>query len=290
MFLKIFKMLRVNQWLKNLLIFIPLIIETNLINSSNLFVSLLAFFLFSFSASFIYIVNDWIDRKEDSYHPEKKFRPFASGDLKAFHAVSSLIFIAILIICSLAYIKNFYLNVIIALYILQSLSYTFFLKNISLLEIFLVASGYVYRILVGTIIISSFPSTWMVFTVGSASLLVVTSKRKIDLFKSPQEILRRSLKNYSHDFLNILLAILSATTITSYVLFTFSNYAILKFNSELLPFSSIFVFFGVLRYVQLSFKMNISSDPINILFKDKQLFLTVSLWMIFIFSINFLDK
>ena len=73
MFLKIFKMLRVNQWLKNLLIFIPLIIETNLINSSNLFVSLLAF-LFSFSASFIYIVNDWIDRKEDSYHPEKKFR------------------------------------------------------------------------------------------------------------------------------------------------------------------------------------------------------------------------
>ena len=126
MFLKIFKMLRVNQWLKNLLIFIPLIIETNLINSSNLFVSLLAFFLFSFSASFIYIVNDWIDRKEDSHHPEKKFRPFASGDLKAFHAVSSLIFIAILIICSLAYIKNFYLNVIIALYILQSLSYTFF--------------------------------------------------------------------------------------------------------------------------------------------------------------------
>ena len=71
MFLKIFKMLRVNQWLKNLLIFIPLIIETNLINSSNLFVSLLAFFLFSFSASFIYIVNDWIDRKEDSHHPEK---------------------------------------------------------------------------------------------------------------------------------------------------------------------------------------------------------------------------
>ncbi len=287
MFLKIFKMLRVNQWLKNLLVFIPLIIETDLINFSNLFISFSAFFLFNFAASFIYIVNDWIDRKEDSHHPEKKFRPFASGDLMGLHAISSLILIGVVIFCALALFKNLYLNTIIFIYILQSLLYTFFLKKISLLEIFIVASGYVYRILVGTIVISSLPSIWMVFTVGSASLLVVASKRKIDLFKNPKEILRRPLKNYSHDFLNILLAILSATTITSYVLFTFSNYAILKFNSELLPFSSIFVFFGVLRYVQLSFKTNVSSDPINILFKDKQLFIAVFLWMVFIFLINF---
>lgn len=287
MIYKIYKLLRIKQWLKNLLIFIPLLIEADQINYEVLVSSFYIFFLFSFVTSFIYVVNDWFDREEDSNHPEKKNRPFASKELNGKHAIFSLFLLALLSVPGLFILGNIFLNSLIALYFLQSILYTLYLKNFSLLEIFIVASGYVYRILIGASIISSFPSTWMIFTIGSASLLIVIVKRKIDITKKPFSELRSSFKNYSNEFLSTSIGILSATTITSYVLFTFSNYAILKFNSELLPFSSIFVFFGVLRYVQLSFKTNVSSDPINLLLKDKQLFITVFLWMVFIFSINF---
>lgn len=278
-------MLRFKQWAKNLLIFIPLLVEFQYLSSSIIIKTVSVFVVFCFVASFIYIINDWIDRHDDALHPEKKERPFASRKLNGLHAFISIAILFLFILFGIFMIDVIAFTIIVVVYILQSIAYSLYLKNITLLEMFIVASGYTYRILIGAIAISSMPSVWILFTVSSAALMIVAVKRKLDLsIKNKPKRLSHSA--YSNGFLNLVIGVMAATTISAYALFTLSEYSIQKFDTNLLSLSSIFVMYGVVRYCHLSFLPGSSSDPIKLTFNDKHLSIVLFSWVIFIISIT----
>ena len=132
-------MLRLKQWAKNILIFIPLLVEFQNISSSIIIKTISVFFIFCFVASFIYIINDWIDRHDDALHPEKRKRPFASRKLNGFHAFIASAILFLFILFGIFMIDVIAFTVIVVVYILQSIAYSLYLKNITLLEMFIVS-------------------------------------------------------------------------------------------------------------------------------------------------------
>ena len=191
------KLIRVKQWIKNLLIFIPLI-SSGLINNSNVLTCIIGFFSFCFASSFIYIINDIKDIEKDRLHPTKKNRPLASGKIKKYQAeiIAIIMLIATFIITLI--IHNNILNLstyLLLAYIVINVFYSFGLKNIAILDIALLASGFVIRVYYGASLINVEVSNWLFLTILSASLFLGLGKRKKELMQNRNS--RKVLKEYN---------------------------------------------------------------------------------------------
>ena len=274
--------------MKNLFVLAPLFFA----DTANIKLTILAcigFLSFSLLSSVIYIFNDWRDMEADRLHKKKKLRPLASGSISptsAFFIALSLL----LIITFLLVNFNFQIKPIIPLFVygIVNLSYSLGLKQIPVLELMLVASGFVLRLIFGALLINVELSIWILICTGLLATLIVVGKRRGDLIQgNDSNLKRRSLNGYNQEYLNQLMVIFSACIITSYLLFCASAYAIDKFGIDV-AWTSIFVIFGVLIYLKVLIVDEKGDDPVKLFLSSTSIQFTAFAWAVsFLLVINF---
>lgn len=273
------KLLRVKQWVKNAFVFLPAFFGGVFFEVDSITL-LLGFFAFSLLASSIYIINDLKDAESDKRHPSKRNRPIASGKIKPLQA---LIIAAILFLAS-GFTAIFFLPssswFILALYFTVNVLYSFYLKHLAIVDLILVASGFVFRIIVGSLIASVQLSYWLLLMTFLFSLFIVIAKRRDDFTTtdSTPYLLRKVNKYYNISFLNTAISIVSTLMMVCYVMYTFnSNYFEGKNYYALI--SSVLVIVGLLRYFQAIFVEEKGGSPTDFAFKDRFIQVVLLLWL-----------
>lgn len=275
------KLLRPKDWAKNLFLYIPLFFAGDIFNGSKLLSVFIGFIAFSFVASSIYIINDYKDIEDDRKHPVKKNRPLASG--KASPTIALIIFGTLIIAgFAIAYFTNIRFSILLGLYFLINLAYTFGLKNISILDIFIIAIGFSLRIRAGGVLAAVDVTIWMNIMVFLLALFMAIGKRRDDvLLKLSSGIdMRKAVKGYTIDYLNTMLALVSAVMIVSYFMFTVSEGVIRRHHTDRLYLTALFVMAGIMRYLQIIYVHSDSGSPTKILYKDRFIQISILLWMI----------
>lgn len=276
--------LRVKQWTKNLLLFAGLIFSKNVTSTAHLIDSTAGFLLFSLCAGNIYVINDVIDRRKDAVHPEKRFRPIASGNLGVFWAVSiSLTVLVCLISFSFVYYRSF-VRFLVA-YIIIQLFYSLAGKNIVILDILIIGLGFVLRAMAGAVIINVPVSHWLLLCTYLLALFLAAAKRKYELAlyeKGEIDLTRKTLEYYSSRLLDQIISAVTASTIISYALYTIDPLTVAKFKTDMLIYSVPFVMYGIFRYLYLVYKENTGGSPDKVILTDRHIILTILLWMFYI--------
>ncbi len=283
MIFEIILSLRPKQWVKNLLIFAPLFFSGQVFTELLLIISLQGFFIFSLVVSGGYLINDVFDKSIDAKHPFKNKRPIAKGSLKT----STAILIAILmnfIGLIWAYNLNLPFFFISLIYLMIMLGYHTWLKNYVLLDIIIVSSGYLLRIIGGGLLIKVEPSPWLLLVTFSLSLFLVVSKRIGEMKNIPPENRRKSLSFYSENMLNNMLVVSTTLTITAYAIYAFLSTNNPVINRNILQLSLLPVIFGIFRYLYLMDKNNGGEEPEEELFRDSPLLTSVLIWIIIMFG------
>jgi 4-hydroxybenzoate polyprenyltransferase len=273
--------LRPYQWVKNILVFSGLIFSGSLLKNNDISISLAAFSIFCLASSGIYILNDLRDIKFDARHPLKKNRPIASGKIPKAKAV---IFIFILlpsaILLSYLLDKSFFL--IIVAYIGLNTAYSFGLKNVVILDAFIVAIGFLLRAVGGCAVIHVDVTPWLFICTLSLALIVSFGKRRNEsnVLKNDAKYHRETLQFYSVQLLDIILTICSALAIGTYSLYTMAEETVLRFGSQRLIMTTPFVMYGVFRYLYLIYKEDKGGDPTMLLVKDVPTIINGVLWIL----------
>ena len=272
-------LLRPSHYLKNIFIFLPLFFSGQITLIDKSLNALIAFIAFSLSASAIYIFNDLKDLKDDKIHPVKKLRPLASGLVDQKIAI----FLMILLICiSLGIMITVSKEslVILIIYISLNLVYSLGLKKISILDIIIISTGFVLRLFVGSFAYNVKLEIWIVIMTFLLALFIALGKRRDDalILKSTKKKMRKSIDGYNLKLIDSSMLVLAAIIIVSYIQFSISLETIIKFN-EYLYLTTIFVIFGIIRYMQLVFVKNTSGDPVEIILKDKVIQINLLIWL-----------
>jgi decaprenyl-phosphate phosphoribosyltransferase len=240
------------------------------------------FIAFSCIASSIYIINDYRDREDDRKHPVKRLRPLASGSVSPTAA---------LVICGLLMAIGFGIAFVIeprhkflfvlGIYFLINLAYSLGLKSISILDIMILAAGFVLRIKAGSVISLVPLSEWIVIMVFLLAVFMAIGKRRDDVLLklSSGTDMRKSIKGYNLEFLNVLLALVCAVIIVAYFMYTMSPETIQNTKSTRLYYTCLFVMAGLMRYLQIIYISTDSGSPTKILYRDRFIQVTLILWI-----------
>jgi len=265
-------LLRPEHYVKNLFIFAPLFFsfKFNIINISN---SLLAFFLFSLVASSAYVFNDLMDIDEDRNHPIKKLRPLADGKI----LIASLAIIPLLIAVTI----NMNLFFVLFLYLALNFMYSLKLKHITIIDISIIAAGFILRLFAGSFSINEDLSMWIIIMTFLLALFLALAKRRDDVLLAISGTkTRKNIDGYNLEFINSAMVLMSGIIVVAYILFTTSAETINKFHTEYLYVTSFFVILGILRYMQITFVEKDSGNPTYILYKDRFLQTIIISWLI----------
>ena len=287
------------HWIKNMALFGALLLTGTLFEKGLLVDVVFAFVAFSFATSATYIFNDLMDAKSDRLHPVKKNRPIASGKLPVFLAVLELLsflFLSLLI----AFVLNDLLFTLILFYLGLQALYSLGLKNIHVIDIIIIATGFVLRVYAGAFVINAHLSVWFLLCVVSASLFLAAGKRRaeINLLEAVDGGTRKSLSKYSKELLNSYVTMFGNATWMSWSLYTFfeSPKAALPFwlalaelsrattIDKLMMLTIPVVIFGIMRYEALIFEGK-SEAPEKLLLTDKALLIAVGLWLTLVYWI-----
>ncbi|MEK7536799.1 MAG: decaprenyl-phosphate phosphoribosyltransferase [Patescibacteria group bacterium] len=297
--LQIIRIARPIHWVKNLALFGALLLTGTLYETGLFKDVLLAFFSFSFATSATYIFNDILDSKSDRLHPVKKNRPIASGKLPFSIAVFELLgFIFMSLV--LAIPLNQIFTILILIYIGLQILYSLGLKNIPVIDILIIATGFILRVYGGAVVINAHLSVWFLLCVVSASLFLAAGKRRaeINLLEAVDGGTRKSLTKYSKELLNSYVTMFGNATWMSWSLYTFfeSPKASLNFwlvlaevsrattINKLMMLTIPVVIFGIMRYEALIFEGK-SEAPEKLLLTDKALLTAVILWISIVYWI-----
>jgi 4-hydroxybenzoate polyprenyltransferase len=269
------------QWAKNLFVFIPLFFSGHLFDWSYYPSLMLGFIAFSLVASSIYIINDYRDIEDDKKHPEKRTRPLASG---AVSKPAAVVICVILLLAGFAlayFIRDKFLFVL-AIYFVLNLAYSFGLKTIPILDIFIVAIGFVLRIKAGAVIALVGLSEWLTIMVFLLALFMAIGKRRDDVLLklSSGTDMRKSIKGYNLEFLNVVLALVCAVIVVAYFMYTMSDEVIARMGTYRLYYTCLFVLAGIMRYLQIIFVQAKAGSPTKILYKDRFIQLALLLWIV----------
>lgn len=282
---KYFKLLRVEQWVKNLFVFVPLFFSGNITNLDLLAKSIFAFIIFSLAASIVYILNDYNDIEADRKHPEKRRRPLASGAISKSKAIGILIGLVIVDI-ALVFIAQLYFHqllwkfgTIIAFYVAMNLAYTFRLKHVPIIDIFIIAIGFVLRVLAGGYITGIGISQWAILLTFVLALVLAIGKRRGELINAQVSgKTRRALDGYNVQFADIALSISITLAIVCYLMFTLSPEVQARFHQRVF-YTVVFVVFALLRYLQQTLVYNRTESPTKIVYRDRYIQATLLLWV-----------
>lgn len=265
------RLIRIYQWVKNLFIFLPIFFAFRITDLPSIVACLWAFVGFSFIASSIYIINDWCDIEADRLHPEKKNRPLASGAVSKGEGLGiiTIFLISGFAIYTFAF-QTYYPLMLLASYFILNIAYSFKLKHVPILDISIVAIGFVIRIFVGGYVTDTHLSRWIVIMTFLLALLLALGKRRDDvlIYLKTGDKARKNIDGYNTDFLNSAIVINSAIIIVSYIMYTTSEEITLR-NGQNLYLTSIFVILGLLRYLQIVFVEGHGGNPTKIFIKDR---------------------
>lgn len=271
--------LRPPQWVKNGFVFAALIFSRGLTDWHRNVRVALAALLFCLISSAVYLANDILDAPEDRNHPIKKLRPIASGRLRVRTAVLVALLLALVALAG-AWALDRQFFVICAVYAGLNLLYSWFLKHVVLLDVFVVGAGFVCRVIGGGLVIHVEISPWLIVCSTLLALFLALSKRRHELVLLREDASnhRPILANYTPYFLDQLIGIVTASTVVSYALYTLSHDVQTKFPGKRLELTIPFVLFGIFRYLYLVHRNEETGNPTRLLFTDPVLLSVVLLW------------
>jgi 4-hydroxybenzoate polyprenyltransferase len=286
---KYIQLIRPKEYIKNLIIFLPIFFGHKIINIHLFIITFIACIAFSLCASGVYIINDYIDIERDRLHPTKKNRPLAIGSvskISAFIIMSLFFFIGGV----LMYLFSFYALYILGVYVLMNIAYSLYLKHFPILDITIIAIGFVLRLFIGSTVMLVPLSMWIVIMIFLLALFMGFGKRRDDvlIFLASGKKMRKVVDGYNLRFLDGTMMIMASVVIVSYIMYTTSPEIILKLNTNYLYVTSLFVILGILRYLQIALVENESGSPTQIVLRDKFIFFTIVGWVCSFFWILYL--
>lgn len=284
-------LLRSHQWLKNLFIFLPLFFDRHLLDLAYLYPTLVAFMAYNFAASAIYCFNDIWDRSADRLHPKKCKRPIASGSISVrggYIVMAFCLAISLVILSSCE--RRYSLFAIVGFYLAMNIAYCVFLKRIALVDIFIIAVGFVLRIWVGGVVTGIYLSHWIVLMTFLLALFLAFAKRRDDvvIYEDTGVKARKNINRYNLPFMNQAISIVASVTMVCYIMYTVSEEVISRIHSPYLYLTSAFVLLGLLRYLQLTVVDVKSGSPTKVLLKDRFVQMCVLLWIAAFFLILYI--
>lgn len=273
------KTMRLRQWPKNAFIFFGLIFDKQLFLLEPFVRTVAGFFLFCLVSSAVYLLNDIVDVEADRNHPEKKFRPIASGKLPVGVAFATAILLTVVAV-PLAYLLTPWFALILIAYMATNWMYSRWLKHVPILDVLIVSSGFVLRVAAGVLLISPVQrfSPWLYMLTILFSLYIGLGKRRAEMNLLAQDAIahRKVFDGYTIPLLDQYITIVSGMTIVAYSLYTFSAPNLPENHSMMLTIP--FVLYGIFRYLQLIQVGNAAGAPDEVALKDRPLQLTVLLW------------
>lgn len=280
--MNILKILRPHQWVKNTFIFIPLFFGGSLFDMADWTSSLVAFVAFSFAASAIYSINDIVDVEADKKHPKKCKRPIAAGLVSKRQASLLAIILAIAALALPFLLNNWMLSVVIAIYLAMNLCYCIRLKHYAIIDVCIVALGFVMRIVAGGVATDIVLSRWIVMMTFLLTLFLSFAKRRDDVLIMNETGMapRKNTSRYNLTFINQAITITGGVMLVCYIMYTVSPEVIERFNSPNLYMTSFFVILGLLRYIQLTVVDERSGEPTRLVLSDRLIQLIIAGWII----------
>ncbi|EFB30734.1 prenyltransferase, UbiA family [Segatella oris F0302] len=278
------KILRPKQWMKNFFVMLPLFFGGELFNGKALLAGAITFLAYSFAASSIYCFNDIHDVDDDRRHPVKRLRPIASGAVSASVAYALMFICFALSMLSMFFLPDYALQTggILLLYWLLNLAYCARLKQYAIIDVCIVAFGFVLRLLAGGFATHIPLSKWIVLMTFLITLFMSFAKRRDDVIRMERtgEAPRKNTIRYNLTFINQAITITASVTLVCYIMYTVSPEVIQNFQTDYLYLTTIFVLVGLLRYIQLTVVDQKSGDPTKVLLKDRFTQLVVVAWLL----------
>lgn len=272
--------LRPRQWVKNLFVFAGLVFGQRLFTPA-VWPALAAFAIFCVLSGAIYLVNDVADRDKDRLHPKKRERPIAAGRLPARVALGVAVVLVAVGLTAAAALSTGVLIVSVA-YVTLLAAYSAWLKHIVIVDVLTVAVGFVLRALAGTLAIDVAISGWLLICTVLIALFLALGKRRHEYLTLEGEAARHRpiLAEYSAGLLDQMIAVVTASTVTAYALYTMSPETVAKFHTQLLPATLPFVLYGIFRYLYLLYRRRLGGNPSELFLNDRALLVNTACWVL----------
>ncbi len=280
----ILKLIRPHQWVKNVFVFVPMFFGGSLLDPSDIRNSSVAFLAFSLTASSIYCFNDIIDVEADRRHPLKCHRPIASGAISVGRAWGIMALMFVLSMASTLLMDDresmFQVAAVLLVYYVLNIFYCRLLKQHAIVDVCVIAFGFVLRVLAGGYATDIEPSKWLVLMTFLLTLFLSFAKRRDDVVRMNEtgEVPRKNTIRYNLTFINQAITITASVTLVCYIMYTVSPETTARFHSELLYLTTVYVLLGLLRYIQLTVVDKKSGDPTKTLLHDRLTQVIVVLW------------
>ncbi len=278
MIVGLIKTMRPKQWIKNVFVFAPLVFDKKLAELHYLGRTIAGFLLLCVVSGTVYIINDVADVEKDRQHPKKRRRPVASGQLGTRTAIGAAIVI-LLIALPLAFLLDPIFGGIASGYLLMQLAYSFWLKHIVIIDVMVIASGFILRVAAGVPLVNAARfSPWLYVCMMLGSLLIGFGKRRheLTLLKENANAHRQSLEEYNLTLLDHAITIVTASTLLAYALYTFSAEGLPLNHAMMLTIP--FVLYAIFRYLYLIHVKGVGGEPEEIILTDRPLQVAILLW------------
>jgi 4-hydroxybenzoate polyprenyltransferase len=283
--------LRPHQWTKNLVLFAALAFSKHLFETEPLLQALLAFAVFCGLSGAVYLVNDVADRERDRMHPLKRLRPVASGVLSPQTAIGLAAFIALACL-ALSFLLGLPFAACAVLYLGLNLLYSFKLKEVVIVDVLAISSGFVLRAVAGAEAIRVDISQWLLICTILLALFLTLSKRRHELTTLSDSATghRPTLQEYSPYLLDQMIAVVTASCLTAYAFYTTAQETRDKFQTDRLAWTLPFVLYGIFRYLYLVHRKEQGGSPTDVLLTDRPLLVDVFLWAVTVVLIIYTAK
>lgn len=276
------KLIRIKHWLKNGLVFLPIFFSINILNPSYLVTCILAFIIFSFSSSIVYVLNDINDVEKDKLHPIKKKRPLAAGTISLTKAriviVVLLILMAVMMVFIYKDINNIWAILIPIIYIALNILYSKWLKNIPIIDVVILVSGFVLRVMYGGIVVDVSVSKYLYLMIIFGSFYLGFGKRRNEIIKNGEKS-RKVLELYNKEFLDKNMYVSLALAIVSYTLWCVDPATVARIGNDHL-FWTIPLLMVIFQLYSLNIEGNSHGDPIEVLLSDKILLTSIFIYIV----------
>lgn len=272
------RLMRPSHWVKNVFVFAPLIFGKALTDAGRVESALVAFAAFCLVSSAVYVLNDIADRHADAEHPKKRFRPIASGRVSVSSAVIQLIVLVVLAAVLVLQLPWMAMACIV-LYALLNLGYSLGLKHVVLLDIFIIAAGFMLRVLAGAKAIDVGASEWLVICTLFLALFLAIAKRRSEINHAGRGETRKVLDDYTPELVRLIMNVSVAGSIMSYTLYTVSDHAHSFFNTDKFIYTVPIVMYGIFRYLYLDEKQQTAENPVSVILRDPSLIATGVAWV-----------
>lgn len=284
---QIITLIRPHQLVKNIFVFTPLFFDRHVTDWHYVWPCLVAFIAFCLVASGIYCFNDIHDADADRQHPVKCMRPVASGAVskQTAYVTMSIVWILAIMLVAWACIYSGRIRIgligTLLLYVVMNVAYCIKLKQIALLDVFMIAIGFVLRVAAGGMATGIILSHWIVLTTFLLTLFLAVAKRRDDaaIYETTGVKARKNVECYNMDFLNQSIGVLGSVTIVCYILYTVSDEVVERMGSHYLYVTSVFVLAGIMRYMQITLVDRKSGNPTKVLLQDHFIHVCIIGWI-----------